>query len=269
MGALEDIIQQHPDEHSSVDSFSLVTDENRSIIEDESNITSSESDESVIDVANQPTVAVAKPSSSNQIYEISKLSFRDFVIGIFTDDRREPRRFFFEPLVLLDPSTVSIESDHLLKQHFVRFKIKMWTKELRSKVFDRIRSFQPKGIQLDDICVIPYENIKLIVQSSGTVRPSVRLVEKETSYKRLSETIPFYFICDSEDSASILAGHLRKNPEFMLERFQLALECDGLVLGSQTISPEKSSSDRLRTTFNVSNLPIKRESKIRGNLNIR
>ncbi len=268
MGALEDIDQQHPDDHSSVGSYSLVTDDDQSIIEDQSNM-SSESDEPAMDLTNQPTVAIVKLSSTNRICEIAKLSYGDFVIGIFTDNQRDPRRFFFEPIVLLDPSTVSMESDNFLKQHLVRFKIKMWTKELRSKVFDRLRSLQPNlstsGIQLDDISVIPYENIKLVVQPGGTVHSSVRLVEKESSYKRLCESIPFYFSCDSLESATILADYLRANPEFILERCQLALECDGLVLTSQTVSPEKSSSDRPRATFNVSTLPIKLERKIRGN----
>ena len=141
MGALEDINQQHPNDGSSLISFSLVADENQSTIKDESN-TTSEFDESVIDLTNdQPNVAIAKPSSSNRMYEVAKLSYRDFVVGIFADKLDDPRRFFFDPIVLLDPTTVSIESDHFLKQNnLVRFKIKMWTKELRSKVFDRLQS---------------------------------------------------------------------------------------------------------------------------------
>ena len=262
MGALEDINQQNPDHDSSDGSFSLGTDDDHSILEDESN-TSSESDELEIDSTIQPNATVAKLSSSNLIYQVAKLSYRDFSIGIFTDNQEDPRQFFFEPIVLLDPTTVSIESDHIVKQNnIVRLKIKMWTKELRSKVLDRLR-FLYYDVQLDDVSVMPYEELKLVVKPGSIIEQTARLVEETITYKRLSESIPFYFICDSEDSATILADYLRQNTELTLERCKLALICDGLGLSSRTISPEKSS-DRPRATFDVSTLPEEKDNKLFG-----
>ena len=258
MGALKDIDLQNLDDDSSDGSFSIFTDGNPNSIEDESS-TSSESDESAMDLTIQSTViAATKPSSSNLIYEVAKLSYRDFSIGIFTDNLEEPRRFFFEPIVLLDPSTISIEPDHIFKQNnLIRFEIKMWTKELRSKVLDRLR-FLYYDVQLDDISVMPYEELKLVVKPGSIIEQKARLVEETIPYKRLSESIPFYFICDSEDSATILTYDLRQNTELTLERCKLALECNGLTL------PVKSLSDRPRATFNVSTLPGEKDSKLLG-----
>ena len=257
MGAFGKIDQQHPDDNSSDSSFSLGSDDNHSTIEDEST-SSSESDEPVKALTNEPTTAIVKPSSSDRIYEVARVSYRDFSFGIFTDSQEEPLRFFFEPIVLLDPTTVSIKLDHISKQNnLVRFKIKMWTEDLRSKVLDRLRSLpdlpNSSKIQLDDISVMPYEDLKLVKESEYIINnKSVRLAQKSTSYERLNDSVPFYFRCDSMDSARFLADNLRQQPDFLLEKCKLGLECQGLGLPSGSNPP-----DRRRATFEVSTLPLK------------
>jgi len=266
MGAFGKIDQQHPDDNSSDSSFSLGSDDNHSTIEDEST-SSSESDEPVKALTNEPTTAIVKPSSSDRIYEVARVSYRDFSIGIFTDNQEEPLRFFFEPIVLLDPTTVSIKSDHISKKNnLVRFKIKMWTNELRSKVLDRLR-FLYYDVELDDISVMPYEELKLVVKPGSIIEQKARLVEETIPYKRLSESIPFYFICDSEDSATILTYDLRQNTELTLERCKLALECNGLRLPSRINPSDMTPPDRPSATFNVSTFTEKMDgNKFEGEL---
>jgi len=155
------------------------------------------------------------------------------------DNQTKPRQFFFQPIVQLDPTSISIEppSDKLVKEKFVRVDIIMWTEDLRSKVLDHLRSLpclsNSSTIQLDDISVIPYEDLKLVKESNYIINnKSIRLAKKATSYEKMSETVPFYFRCDSMDSASFLADSFCQHPDFLLEKCELSLECRGLALPS-------------------------------------
>lgn len=258
MGALEnfEILSNH---HSSAcSSRQSINDADGS---DTSN--STESDDLEMDLTIiQPITNVTEQqlsSSNQQMDKVAKLNYENVVIDIFTDSKTEPRRFFFMPLVQLDPTTISIEasSDKFVKEQFVCFKIKMWTEDLRSKVLDHLRSLpdlsnSPK-IKLDDISVMPYEEIKLVKKSDYVINnESVRLAKKSTSYERLSDSVPFYFRCDSMDSARFLADNLLQHPDFLLEKCKLGLECQGLALPSGSNPP-----DRRRATFEVSTLPLK------------
>ena len=254
MGALEnfEIISNH---HSSACSSQSINND------DGSDTTSTESDELEMDLTIfQPIHNITEQQlSSSRMDKVTKLKYENVVIDIFTDSRTEPRRFFFEPMVQLDPTTISIESssDKFVKEKFVCFKIKMWTEDLRSKVLDRLRSLpdlpNSSKIQLDDISVMPYEDLKLVKESEYIINnKSVRLAQKSTSYERLSDSVPFYFRCDSMDSARFLADNLRQHPDFLLAKCKLGLECQGIVLPSGSNPP-----DRRRATFEVSTLPLK------------
>ena len=70
---------------------------------------------------------------------------------------------------------------------------------------------------------------------------SIKMMDQPTPYyPRMNESLDFYLLCDSTSSAKDLAENFRRYPEFVLKKFQLALECRGL---------------RQMFKFNVSTLP--------------
>ncbi len=103
-----------------------------------------------------------------QIVQIGKVRYHNFLIGIFTDStEKNPHRFFFEPIVLLDLKSISSQTNQLFKQDVVHFTLKMWNTELRSKVLERVQSMPTfKELQIDeeDICVMPYEEVQLVLK---------------------------------------------------------------------------------------------------------
>jgi len=192
-------------------------------------------------------------ASSSTLYEVTKMKYQDLLIKIFSDSSLEnnPRHFFFEPLVLLDPKSIVDKSPKSLKQAFIQFTIQMWNEELRIKVLERLRSLkslQDVLIEEDGVCVLPFEEV-LLVCKSGAIPESTRLTNEPTSYLRSKEKLDFYLLCDEPSLVNALAEDFRQNPEFTVSSWQLKLECRGLSSNSTLIKKPPTFS------FNVSILP--------------
>ena len=193
---------------------------------------------------------IPKSSTWNEhLVEVARAKYRDFVIPIYGeinfDGRNSNRRFYFEPLVMLDPQSVVPVSYGLLKQKSVRFTIQMWNEFLNSQVQKSLSNIFT-GVRKENICVMPYEEVQL---QADLVGHPFSLMEKPTAYNRQNENLVFYVICDSPSTAATLASDLRHNPDFSLQNLPLQLECRGLVLRNS------SGMERPSFTFDVAALP--------------
>ena len=77
------------------------------------------------------------------------------------------------------------------------------------------------------------------------------------SYARSSESIDFYFLCDLPSTVNVMAEDFRRNPEFTLKTWQLALKCNGLALkncvtSKLTMNGVKPNQLKPTFLFNVS-----------------
>ncbi len=194
---------------------------------------------------------VNRPSNwTDHLVEVAKTSYRGFIITIYGEADHEGlsngnRRFYFEPLVLLDPSSIVSESHVLLKKDFVRFSVQMWTADLRSKVHSTLMSLNHADVREENVHVMPYEEVQLKLNCSLL---SFMLMKEPTFYSRMNENLDFYFLCDSPETAVTLAQDFRRNPEFSLKSFRLQMECKGLTLRNPVL-------ERPYFVFNVSSLP--------------
>ncbi len=187
----------------------------------------------------------------NQIYkppliQIAKVTYHNCLISIFTDsEEKNPRRFFFEPVFLLDLKSIVSQSRGFFKQNFIRFTVQIWNQEIRSKVLERLRSlpcFSVVNIQEEDVCVLPYEEVQL-VGDPGDAFNSIRLLDRPNSYLRSPESLNFYLLCDTSSVANELADDFREDPEFTMSSLRLELECRGLLLGTGTNPVELMASN--------------------------
>ncbi len=200
----------------------------------------------------------------DHLTEIAKINYCGLTIKIFAETNYgksdSQRRFYFEPAVLLDPQSFASESHGLLKQDYVRFTIRMWNEELQSKVKSCLKSILT-GVKMENISVMPYEDVQLSFKKGFAFQPFRLLEERETaSYERQNESLDFYFLCDSLSTATTLAKDFRLHPNFSLKNFPLQLVCKGLVL--RNTAELSASMDRPSFTFNVSTLPAGRYFKI-------
>lgn len=193
--------------------------------------------------------------SNENLIDLIKVGYRGRYIRIYFNERSMFNRYFFDPLVQLDPNSISVESSSFFQKYAVRFTIEMWNSEIRSKVFDRVRSLPlfyffrlPEGLKEEDIYVLPFGEVQLVLKEGG-IHPSVQLMADTPKpyYGQQKESLDFYLLCDSAASANAFAEDFRRNSEFVLEYMQLKLVCRGLSLTHQD-----KSRDEYVKEYNVS-----------------
>jgi len=112
----------------------------------------------------------------------------------------------------------------------------MWNKEVRSTIQARLRSmrrFRELDIQEEDVLVMPFKKVRLMSKASSSITSeikSIRLLDEPMCYLQPSQSLDFYFACDSSSVAAGLADSFRKNPKMILK--DLKLKCYGLAIGS-------------------------------------
>jgi len=136
------------------------------------------------------------------VEEVAKVSYLDFSIGIYQNIHvpgSGPRRFYHDPVVIVDPKSVKSEANELC------FKVKMGDPEIRTLVLARLlslESFANVNIQLNDISTMPYEEIRLLVRP-GTSLKSIKLKEEPIPYYiRMKDNLDFYLKCDYSSVAA-------------------------------------------------------------------
>jgi len=216
-----------------------------------------------LDGGHHTTGKVQQPEASTSIEsffeELAQISYKGYIIRVFSDihsPRNHPRRFYFEPAVFLVPESIASESSELLKKNLVRFKIQMWDADIRSKVLERLHSLpslKDAEIHEDDVRVLPYKEVQLVVEPDSLDK-SIQLADRPTSYRRLDESLDFFFLCNLPTVAEALADNLKRNPDVIMRMWNLALECRGLAVAKSVQSVDKTSSTN--STYKVSTLQL-------------
>ncbi len=219
-----------------------------------------------------PQSSIDQPYSKPSLTQIAKINYLDFLIGIFTDaSEKNPNRFFFEPVVLLEPKITAHQTHGLLlsgdhkNQNYLCLTIHMWSLELRSKVLGRLKSLPNLtnlNIQEDDVCVVPYKEVKLLCDPSKSLLYSFKMTDRPVSYLRSQESLDFYLISDSSSAAQALADELRLNPDFTLSILQLELECKGLCFGAASTNLFTPEINRPTFKFKVEISPLQGDIRI-------
>lgn len=203
-------------------------------------------------MVNCPTDLPSRVSGPPLIVEVGELSYREFTIKIFTEDKSLKNnvspRFFFEPIVVMDSSSVVvIQPQELFQENVVRFTIQMWNPEIRLKVLELLRLDDP-DVKEKDVRVMPYESVRLV---GKRIHESIQIMEEATSYRRLNEKLNFFLLCDSPSTAKVLAENLRSYPEFVTRKWQLELECSGLAFSPSMTDNKRSLFNFIVSTFSV------------------
>jgi len=221
-------------------------------------------EEDRVDQSSPPITNPPDYSRQQQLVQIAQLSYGEFSVKIFTEGTstniNNSPRFFFEPIVVLDSTSITIQSQDLFKEDVVSFTIQMWSPDIRSKVLELLRLDNPE-IKEKDVSVMPYEDVQL-VSKPGSIHQSVQIMEDIISYHRQNERLEFFLLCDSPSTAQNLADNLCKCPAFLVRKWQLALECRGLLLNSSVTDGKASSINRPIFKLIVSTYPTVGQSNI-------
>jgi len=204
-------------------------------------------------VSSSGTSFKASPSS-HPIVEVAKLSYRGSVIRIFADAGvRNPRRFFYEPLVQLNPKSIFVHHHSVLQSDVVSFTIEMWNPELRRQVLGRVKSlssFSNITIGEQDMNVLPFVWIEMgQIVGNGI---NIGLRGKSISYRLQSESLEFYMLSNSTIFANVLAENFRQNPGFFLDYSQMTFIGSSLDLGDQFGIKESKYTYPVSTPYSTS-----------------
>ena len=198
--------------------------------------------ESTMDLtaASQSQASQKESSGSNQLVVIKQeppedgypgpgliaifpMPYRHFRVNIYKQ-LGEPSRYFYEPIVLLDPKSVQSHLNKSTNQAYVRFKIRMWDSELEEQVIHWLKRL-PGCQDVQDFCVqaMPYEEIRLVRTGDNVTAAAYRLPKQPTPYHQLAQHLHFQLFCETKETADDVAESFRADPEISLQN--LALEC--------------------------------------------
>ncbi len=183
---------------------------------------------------------------------IAQVKYKHFLIKIFALDQH-PRQFYFEPLVLLDPSSIVLMKQGFFKSDVLRLTIEMWNEELRCKVLERLRQLdilRDVKIEKDDICIMPFEEVQLVC-TSGSLPQSISLTDKPKCYLRSNENLDLFLFCNDSSTANVLAHDFRQSPEFFITELSLKLQCRGLSIEAGTAPAGSTLPERPTFSFKI------------------
>ena len=176
-------------------------------------------------MASRPANKKESSIGNKPMIPVGSMPYLNFRVSVyFQHDDDGMKRFFYEPIALLDPSSVSSRQDR------VEFRVQMWNQEVEAKLADYLQRLSIHQLPADsayNIQVMPYDQVRLIVKKK-------KAPESVVSYLQLNQSLPFHLDCQSEQEADRLVGRIKQDAEYWAR--DLAVEC--------------RSSDRL-TVFDI------------------
>ena len=162
------------------------------------------------------------PSSGKHDQELPILSmpFQNFRVKIYKQ-QGEPTRYFYEPILLLDPQKIACLVSNTGKA-CVRIPIQMWNEEVEEKVTAFLKKLPgSRDVENFYVQVQPYDELRLI--TSGDICGSYQPAKDSASYRHLCQSLNFFLNCVTQEEAESLVQSFRNYPEYYVEG--LALEC--------------------------------------------
>ena len=172
------------------------------------------------------------------LVEIYPMRYHHFHVKIYKQ-LSTPPRFYYEPILLLDPLKTVSKFDKATEQHYVRFTIQMWDQKVEEQVVNWIKRL-PGSQDVEDFCVqtMPFEKVRLVFRDIPSTSKSYRLPEQWRTYQHLPQNIQFHLLCETKEAANTVVESFRADPEFSMQN--LALQC--IFSADPSIQPSANSS---------------------------
>lgn len=176
--------------------------------------------------------------------EFFTMRYRNFRVKISKQPTDTLSKYFYEPILLVDPKTIQSQVNNATGQAYVRLTAKMWDVDVEEQVVNWLKKL-PESSNVQDHCVqaMPFEKVRLIFREGSIPSTVYRLPEQWKSYRHLPQSLQFHLLCDTKEAADTLADSFRADPEYLME--DLALECI-----TKTISTRNDESYRKRKRLN-------------------
>ena len=206
-----------------------------------------------VGIVSQHFIELDEPDDG-ELVPVIPMRYRHFRIKIFKQQSRRVARYFYEPVLLLDPSKIQSQVNKATGQAYVRFLVQMWNEAVEAQVLDWIKSL-PGGANVQGFCVqaMPYDELRLVKSGDFDTSAVYRLPIQSTPYHQLDQSLQLHVLCETKEAADSLAEAFRADPSFSIQ--DLTLECT--IFKSTTSAepnrkksrPESGSSKNIVRSF--------------------
>ena len=158
------------------------------------------------------------------LIELFSMRYRNFRIKIFKQPTTTPVKFFYEPILLIDPQKIQSQVNSVTSQAYVRFLVQMWDEQVEGQVLNLLKQLPDSG-DVQDHCVqaMPFEKVRLVFREDNIPSTAYRLPEQSRFCAQLPQSLQFHLLCDTKEAADSLVESFRTDPEYWIK--DLALEC--------------------------------------------
>ena len=206
------------------------------------------------DEAHQTTIdetAAGPHQLDPDLMDIIPMRYKNFRVKI-SKQLGTPCRYYYEPVVLLNPQKIQSQINKANGQAYVRFPIQMWDEQIEEQVINWLKRL-PGSQDVEDFSIqmMPYDEVRLVTRRDDSTSIGYHLPKYPTPYQHLDQSLQFHLLCDSKEAADILAESFKSDPAFMLQDF--ALECTRASVASHHLSNEgQRKRSRLESGTKVS-----------------
>ena len=192
----------------------------------------------------------SKKDEDEELILITTMPFRNARVQIYKQ-QGEPNRYFYEPILLLDPTKVQCQMNKAINKTYIRFPVEMWNQEVERQVAAFLKKL-PGCSDVEDflVQVMPYDELRLATSGdlnpSGSYHPSTN----GTPYRQLHQKLNFHLFCETKEAADSLLESFRQDPDLYLEG--LTLNCISIKDESQRKRPLLSDG---RSTSSTDSFP--------------
>ena len=159
-----------------------------------------------------------------ELAEVSRMRYHNLHVKIYKYmGTCSSSKYFYEPILLIDPRKIQNQVNYSTGQAYVRFTVQMWDDDVGEQVLNCLKRLpDSRFIEEDYVQMMPFEKVRLVFRESS-MSSTYRLPEKARDFQHLPQHLQFHLLCETKEAAYTLAESFRADPEYLAQ--DLALEC--------------------------------------------
>ncbi|KAI9554810.1 hypothetical protein GHT06_020087 [Daphnia sinensis] len=140
-------------------------------------------------------------------------------------------KYFYTPVVLLDPRSAKYQYHQLIEKHTVIFDVTLWDDDIQQRVVSYLNEEMKLNADKSQINVIPFE--KLILTTD--VHSNAFTCPKEWKFIQMHKVVSFRLLFETEDEAIKTVELFKTSPEQLNSVFNIKFSLSNKTLNSKEI----------------------------------
>ena len=210
----------------------------------------------------RPSFKKSKENEDQELVPVVSMRYRNFRVQIFKQSG-QPTRYFYEPILLLDPQKIQSQVNTATGKAYIRFPVQMWDEEVERQVVASLKKL-PGSHDVEDLFVqvMPYDELRLTTSKDQDTYGAYHPSTNATPYRQLKQKLNFYLFAETKEAAESLVESFRMDPDYYIEG--LSLEC--IIIKSAPVNESQRKRSRMSDGSNSSTDIVRSSSSLTFNL---